>query len=77
MKQYFTVNIWQWSFQQQEKWREGEEAEAARVELEWVVRGGAGGKTSCWGQSLNGVKWSEGLEEEELKRGVKERVVLG
>lgn len=74
MKEYFTINSWQWSFQQQEKWRE---AEAARVELEWVVRGGAGGKTSCWGQSLNGVKRSEGLEEEELKRGVKERVVLG
>lgn len=29
-----------------------------------------------WGQSQNGMKWSEGWEEE-LKRGVKERVALG
>lgn len=44
------------------------------------VSGESGG---CWrkhsdgGQSLNGVKWREGREEEELERRVKERAALG
>lgn len=39
-------------------------------------REGASGKTVL-GQSLNAVKRTGGLEEEELKRGENERVALG